>query len=151
MTGDTLGEKMTERQLAAKDYMDKYGDACRRVRQCEEQLERENLSVDAIRSASDNDGMPHGTNVGRPTEEKAIRLVDYGINLFDARDEARRIQREIFEVAYQVGGVEGDVLIERYIKLKDWKDVYKAINYAETQTHRYHRAGLNKVADIIGL
>lgn len=151
MTGDTLGDDMTERQLAAKEYMDQYGDALRRVRQCEEQLERENLNVDAIRSSSDNDGMPHGTNVGRPTEAKAIRLVDKGIDLFDARDKALRIQREIFETAYQVGGVEGDVLIERYIKLKDWKDVYTAVNYAETQTHRYHRSGLDKVADIIGL
>lgn len=151
MTGDTLGEKMTERQLAAKEYMDRYGDACRRVRQCEEQLARENLNVDAIRSASDNDGMPHGRSVGRPTEDKAIKLVDRGIDLFDAREKARQIQREIFEVAYQVGGIESDVLIERYVKLKDWRDVYKAINYAETQAHRYHRSALDKVADIIGL
>lgn len=142
---------MTDRQLAAQHYMEKYGDACRRVRQCAEQLERERLGVDAIRSSSDNDGMPHRHNIGRPTEDKAIRLVDKGMNLFEAKDEARRIQREIFEVAYQVGGVEGDVLIERYIKLKDWRDVYKAINYAESQTHRYHRAGLDKVADIVGL
>lgn len=142
---------MTERQLAAQRYMEKYGDACRRVRQCEEQLERERLSVDAIRSASENDGMPHGRNVGRPTEEKAIRLVDKGVNLFDAKAEARRVQREIFEVAYRVGGVESDVLIERYIKLKPWRAVYKAVNYAGRQTHRYHCAGLDKVADIIGI
>lgn len=142
---------MTERQLAAKEYMDRYGDACRRVRQCEEQLARENLSVDSIRSASDNDGMPHGTTVGRPTEDKAVKLVERGIDLFEAREEARQVQREIFEVAYQVGGVEGDVLIERYIKLNDWRDVYKAVNYAESQTHRYHRAGLDRVADILGL
>lgn len=142
---------MTERQLAAKEYMDKYGDACRRVRQCEEQLERENLSVDSIRSSSDNDGMPHGSNVGRPTEDKAIKLVDKGINLFDAITSAKQIQRERFEVAYRIGGVEGDVLIERYIKLKDWTEVYKAVNYSESQTHRYHRCGLDKVADILGL
>ena len=142
---------MTERQLAAKEYMDKYGDAIRRVRQCEEQLEREQLNVDAIRSSSDNDGMPHGNSVGKPTEEKAIKLVDRGLDLFEARDNALRVQREIFEVAYRVGGVEGDVLIERYIKLKDWKDVYTAINYAESQTLRYHRSGLDKVADIIGI
>lgn len=147
MTGDTLGDDMTERQLAAKDYMDQYGDALRRVRQCEEQLERENLNVDAIRSSSDNDGMPHGTNVGRPTEAKAIRLVDKGIDLFDARDKALRIQREIFETAYQVGGVEGDVLIERYIKLKDWTEVCDAVGYGWSQTHMYHRIGLDKVAD----
>lgn len=142
---------MTERQLAAQKYMDKYGDACRRVRQCEEQYKREELEIDAIRSASDNDGMPHGTNVGRPTENKAIRLADKGLNIATARLEALRIQREIFAVAYSVGGVEGDVLIERYIKLKDWEDVFVAVNYSESQTHRYHRIGLDKVADIIGI
>ena len=142
---------MTDRQLKAQRYLDGYGDAARRVRQCEEQLERERISVDAIRSASDNDGMPHGTNTSRPTEDKDVRLVDKGLDLIAAKTEAMRIQREIFEVAYQVGGVESDVLIERYVNLKDWKDVYKAINYAESQTHRYHRAGLDKVADILGL
>ena len=142
---------MTERQLAAKEYMDKYGDACRRVRQCEEQLERENLTVDAVRSTSDNDGMPHGNNVGKPTEEKAIRLVDKGIDLLEARREAKRIQREIFEVAYRIGGVESDVLIERYIKLKDWPEIFPVVQYCESQTHRYHRSGLDKVADILGI
>lgn len=142
---------MTQRQLAAKEYMEKYGDACRRVRQCVEQLERENLNVDAIRSSSDSDGMPHGNSVGRPTEEKAIRLVDRGIDLFDAITKAKKVQRDIFETAYQVGGVEGDVLIERYVKLKDWTTIYKAVNYSESQTHRYHRYGLDKVADILGI
>lgn len=142
---------MTERQLAAKEYMDKYGDACRRVRQCEEQLERENLSVDAIRSTSDNDGMPHGTNVGRPTEDKAIRLVDKGIDLFEARQEAQQIQREIFEVAFSIGGVESDVLIERYINLKDWSEIFPLVDYSESQTYRYHKSGLDKVADLIGI
>lgn len=138
---------MTERQLKAKAYMDKYSDAVRRVRQCEEQLERERVSVDAIRSASDNDGMPHGTNTSRPTEAKAIRLVDKGLDVLKAKTDALRIQREIFETAYQIGGVEGDVLIERYIELKDWNEVCDAVGYGWSQTHSYHRIGLDKVAD----
>lgn len=142
---------MTDRQITAQRYMEKYGDACRRVRQCEEQYERESLLIDAIRSSSDNDGMPHGTNVGRPTEAKALKLVDKGMDVITAKTEALRIQREIFEVAYRVGGVEGDVLIERYVKLKDWSEVYTAVNYSESQTYRYHRAGLDRVADIIGI
>lgn len=142
---------MTERQLAAKQYMDKYRDAVRRVRQCEEQYDREALLVDSIRSASDNDGMPHGNSIGRPTEEKAIKLADKGLDIHDARMKALRIQREIFEVAYSVGGVEGDVLIERYINLKDWADIFPLVNYSESQTHRYHLCGLDRVADIVGL
>ena len=142
---------MTERQLAAKQYMDKYGDAVRRVRQCEAQYERELLLMDSIRSASDNDGMPHGNNIGRPTEEKAINLVDKGLDIHDARMKALRTQREIFEVAYSIGGVEGDVLIERYINLKEWSDIFPVVNYSESQTHRYHLSGLDKVADLIGI
>lgn len=141
----------TYRQIVAKEYMEQYGEACRKVRQCEEQLAREQLEVDAIRSTSDNDGMPHGTNIGRPTEEKAIRLVDRGIDLLEAVQKAKRIQLKIFEAAYKVGGVESDVLIERYVKLKDWNDVYTAVNYSESQTHRYHKSGLDKIADGLGI
>lgn len=141
----------TYRQIVAKEYMERYGEARRRVRQCEEQLAREQLEVDAIRSSSDNDGMPHGTNVGKPTEEKAISLVDRGIDLFEAIRRSKLIQLEIFEAAFKIGGVESDVLIERYVKLKEWNDVYEAVNYSESQTHRYHKSGLDKIADSLGL
>ena len=142
---------MTERQLAAQRYMDKYGDAVRRVRQCEAQYEKELLLMDSIRSSSDNDGMPHGNNIGRPTEEKAVRLVEKGMDVHEARIKALRVEREIFEVAYRVGGVEGDVLIERYINLRDWSEIFPLVKYSESQTHRYHRSGLDKVADLIGI
>lgn len=138
---------MTERQLKAKAYMEQYEDALRRVRQCEEQLEREEISVDAIRSTSDNDGMPHGFGISNPTADKAVRLVEKGMDLFDARNKAKQVQREVFEVAYKVGGVESDVLIARYIDGKDWTDVCHAVGYEWSQTHTYHRRGLDKVAD----
>ena len=142
---------MTARQLKAKEYLERYEDALRRVRWCLEQYERESLLIDAIRSASDNDGMPHGSNIGRPTESKAIKLSEKGMDVFEAKAEALRTEGEIFAVAYKVGGVEGDVIIERYIKLKDWNDIYPAVNYSVSQTHRYHRAGLDKVADLLGI
>lgn len=142
---------MTARQLKAKEYLERYEDALRRVRWCLEQYERESLLIDAIRSASDNDGMPHGNSIGRPTESKAIKLAEKGMDVLTARAEAYRAEGEVFAVAYKVGGVEGDVIIERYIKLKDWNDIYPAVNYSVSQTHRYHRAGLDKVADVLGI
>lgn len=142
---------MTARQIKAKEYLEQYEDALRRVRWCLEQYQREQLLIDAIRSASDNDGMPHGSNIGRPTEEKAIRLSAKSMDVLRAKAEALRKEGEIFAVAYRVGGVEGDVIIERYIKLKDWNDIYPVVNYSTSQTHRYHRAGLDKVADLLGL
>ena len=130
--------------------MEQYEDALRRVRQCEEQYKRESLLIDSIRSTSDNDGMPHGSGISKPTEEKAVRLAEKGMDLFEARKEALRLQREIFEIAYKVGGVESDVLVERYINLRDWSKIYAIINYSDSQTYRYHISGLDKVADILG-
>lgn len=130
--------------------MEQYEDALRRVRQCEEQYKRESLLIDSICSTSDNDGMPHGSGISKPTEEKAVRLAEKGMDLFEARKEALRLQREIFEIAYKVGGVESDVLVERYINLRDWSKIYAIINYSDSQTYRYHISGLDKVADILG-
>ena len=142
---------MNAKQLAAKEYLEQYGKAQRRVRQCQAQYERQLFLSDAVRSPSDNDGMPHGNNISKPTEDKAIKLAEKGVDVLKAKAEALRIEGEIFAVAYCVGGVESDVLIERYINLKDWLDIYTTVNYSESQTHRYHRAGLDKVAELLGL
>ena len=142
---------MTARQLKAKEYLEQYEIAQRQVRQCQEQYNRELYLSDTIRSPSDNDGMPHGSGISKPTENKAIRLSEKALDLHTATQAAKQTMREVFAVAYNVGGIEGDIIIERYIKLKDWRDVYKAVNYATSQAHRYHRAGLDKVADIIGV
>ena len=142
---------MTARQLKAQKYLEQYEESLRKVRWCQEQYARELYLSDAIRSPSDNDGMPHGSGISKPTENKAIRLAEKALDLHTATQAAKETMREVFTVAYNVGGIEGDIIIERYIKLKDWRDVYKAVNYATSQAHRYHRAGLDKVADIIGV
>lgn len=142
---------MTERQLSAQHYLERYAEAQRRVRWCQEQYDREAYLLDTIRSPSDNDGMPHGNGIGRPTESKALKLSEKAMDIHKAKQAAREVMREIFTVAYNVGGIEGDVLIERYIKLKEWEDVYAAVNYSERQTFRYHNAGLDKVADMLDL
>ena len=142
---------MTARQLKAQKYLEQYEESLRKVRWCQEQYARELYLSDAIRSPSDNDGMPHGSGISKPTEDKAIRLAEKAMDIHKATQAAKETMRDIFTVAYNVGGVEGDVIIERYIKLKDWRDVYKAVNYGMSQTLRYHRSGLDKVADMIGI
>lgn len=138
---------MTERQLKAKAYLEQYGEALRRIRQYTEQLEREQLSIDAIRSSSDNDGMPHGNGTSDPTADKAVRLSERRRDLLRAKDEAIRLKERVFDVAVVIGGVESDVLIARYIDQKEWVDVCRAVGYEWSQTHAYHRSGLDKVAD----
>jgi hypothetical protein len=138
---------MTERQLKAKAYLEQYGEALRRIRQYEEQLEREQLSIDAIRSSSDNDGMPHGTGTSDPTADKAVRLSERRERLLGAKHEALMLKQEVFDTVVVIGGVESDVLIARYIDGDDWADVCQRVGYEWSQTHVYHRIGLDKVAD----
>ena len=46
--------------MTAKEFLRQYEYADRRVRRLEMEYQDELIMVDAIRSASDNDGMPHG-------------------------------------------------------------------------------------------
>ena len=48
--------------MTAKEYLKQYERAVNRARRYREEYERESELIDAVRSLSDNDGMPHGTN-----------------------------------------------------------------------------------------
>ena len=109
------------------------------------------MKVDAVRSLSDNDGMPHGSGISKPTENKAIRLADKSLRIVEARLDAIRVRQEVYDTIDRVGGVDADVLYQRYINLLGWEDIYPIVNYSKSQTRVYHLSGLSKVADILGL
>ena len=135
--------------MTAINYLRQYEEAVRRVKHIERELEEERILIDSIRSVSDNDGMPHGSNISKPTEAKAIRLADKQLRLVEAKLEAIRVRQEIFDVVIAVGGLESDVLIERYINLKKWEKVCEAVCYTwPTVRSAWHR-GLDKVDKII--
>jgi phosphatidylserine/phosphatidylglycerophosphate/cardiolipin synthase-like enzyme len=98
--------------------------------------------VDAIRSASDNDGMPHGSGVSKPTEQKAIRLADKRLRLIEARTEAVAKRQEVYDLIDGVDGVEGDLLFERYIKLRKWEEICVLLHYSWQGVHKVHRRAL---------
>ena len=117
--------------MTAKEYLRQYEYADRRVRRLEAEYEQEMLMVDAIRSASDNDGMPHGTGISKPTEERAIRLADSHLRLIQARLDAIEKRQEVFDLINSIDGVEGTLLYERYINLKSWEKVAEACDKSD--------------------
>lgn len=141
--------------LTAKEFLKQYEYAARRVKRIEQELNDERLMIDAVRSLSDNDGLPHGTGISKPVEERAIRLADKLAELAQARLDAIEVMRNVFEVIQKVDGVPGDVLFYRYIKLTprgdlmSWEDVCKSVNYSWGSVHRYHYIGLDAVSKII--
>ena len=137
--------------MTAKQFLRKYEYSMIRVDLCRQEYERESDLIDAFRSSSNFESTIHSSNIERPTEEKAIRLSEKADRLIAAEHEAIRIRQEIFDVIYSIGGMEAKVLYERYIELKPWEEVSKAVNYSESQTQRYHRIGLERVSEKLRL
>lgn len=137
--------------MTAIKFLEQYEEAVRAIRRREREYRDESTMIDAVRSLSDNDGMPHGSGISKPTENKAIRLADKRLRLIEAKLNAIEVRQMVFDVVDRVEGVPGDVLFQRYILLKKWDDVYKAINYSETSTWRFYRIGLARVEELIGI
>jgi hypothetical protein len=137
--------------VTAIEFLEQYEEAVRVVKRREREYKDETAMIDAVRSLSDNDGMPHGSGISKPTETKAIRLADKKLRLIQAKLDAIEVRQNVFDVVDRVEGVAGDVLFQRYILLKKWDAVYKAINYSETSTWRFYRAGLERVEQLIGI
>ena len=128
--------------MTAKEYLKQYEYAVDRVRRYEEEYESESLLIDTIRSASDNDGMPHGSGISKSTEDKAIRLADRALRLTEARLEAIRIRQDVFDLIDSIDGIEGDVLYQRYINLHKWEEVCVMLHYSWQGIHLIHRRAL---------
>ena len=128
--------------MTAKEYLKQYQYAVDRVRRYEEEYENESLLIDAIRSASDNDGMPHGSGISKPTEDKAVRLADRALRLTEARLEAIRIRQDVFDLIDSIDGIEGDVLYLRYVKLHKWEEICVMLHYSWQGIHLIHRRAL---------
>ena len=141
--------------MTANEYLRQYEYAARRVARYQEEYNRESLLIDAVRSLSDNDGMPHGSGISKPTEVKAVRLADKKLRLIDAQLEAIRLRQEIFDTVMGLDGLEADVLVERYLNLDEsghlqtWEVVCDRVHYSwPTVRTAWHR-GLDMVDKIL--
>ena len=128
--------------MTAKEYLRQYEYAVDRVRRYEEEYQSELTLIDAVRSVSDSDGMPHGSGISKPTEQKALRLADKSLRLTEARLEAIRIRQDVFNLIDSIDGIEGDVLYQRYIKLHKWEEVCVLLHYSWQGIHLVHRRAL---------
>ena len=135
--------------MTARDYLEQYKEACRRVRRYQQEYEDETLLIDAVRSLSDNDGMPHGSGISKPTENKAVRLADKRLRLVEAELEAIRIKQNLFDFIDGIEGIEGDVLYHRYIRLLKWEEICLIVHYSWPNTMRIHRRALGIVQNLL--
>jgi len=128
--------------MTAQEYLQQYGIAERYARRCKREYEIEMEKIDAIGSTLSGDGMPHGSGVSRKTEDKAIRLAEKAEALKEAQQNAMLLRQEIFEFVHDIPGVEGDVLVERYLNFKHWSDIAEQLSYSERSIYIIHNRAL---------
>lgn len=131
--------------MTAKEFLRQYEYADRRAKRLKAEYEEELLLIDAIRSASDNDGMPHGNNISKPTEDKALRLADKAASWKEAELDAIHARQEVFELINSIDGIEGEVLYERYVKLHKWEEICILLRYSWQGIHKVHKRALGIV------
>ena len=135
--------------MTAKEFLKQYEYADRRAKRLRAEYERELEMIDAVRSLSNNDGMPHGSGTSKPTEDKAIKLVDKRMKYLDKEMEAIEIRQKVFDVVNSIDGVEGDLLMERYINLRKWEEICVELHYSWRGIHKVHGRALRLVEECI--
>jgi len=135
--------------MTVKEYLKQYEYAAARAERFRKEYEAEMLKIDAVRSLSDNDGMPHGSNISRPTEEKAIRLAAIAAKWKVAELDAIETRQEVFRIISRIPGDEGDVLFARYIELKKWDDIAEELHYSVRGIYGIHGRALQIAAEIL--
>jgi len=136
--------------LKAKEFLKQYEELNRIAEQHREEYEIETEKIDAIGSTlAGEPGMPHGTGISRKTEDKAIRLADKAMKWKMAELDALEKRQEIYELISQIKGVEGDVLYQRYIRLRKWEEICVLVHYSWQGVHNVHCRALQMVQELI--
>lgn len=111
--------------MSAKEYLERYKVALQRQRQYEERVEMVTTFLKGI----DMDGQPHGTNIGKPTEEIAINLALLKEQLTYAKAEAEMIRQEIASQIDEMEDVKSkELLYCRYVLLLPWSRVCRRLD-----------------------
>ena len=135
--------------MNAKEFLRQYAAANKVAHRLEKEYKQEQELIDSIKSALGGDGMPHGNGISKTVEDRAIRLSDKAQKWKKAELDAVEKRQEVFDVIHDVPGIEGDILIERYINLLQWEDICERECYSWSGIHQAHRRGLAKVQEIL--
>ena len=106
--------------MKTKEYLEQYKVATQRVKMYQERVDMVTTFLKGI----DMDGQPHGTNIGKPTEEIAINLALLREELTYAKAEAEAIRQEIASQIDEVRNIKSkELLYSRYVLLLPWTKV----------------------------
>ena len=126
--------------MTAKEFLKRYEYADLRARRFEDEYRHEHELIGSI--SINYDGMPHGNNISRKTENDALRLAEKAEKYIQAKLDAIRIRQEVFDLISDIDDVEGEILYSRYVKLLKWELVCLDVNLSWYAVHDHHKKAL---------
>ena len=126
--------------MTAKEFLKQYEEANHKALQRRREYEKQCELIGSVTVKMD--GMPHGSNVSKPTEEDALRLVDKHMALIQAELDAIRVRQQVYDLVDGIPGIEGQVLYERYINLHKWEEICVLLHYSWQGVHKVHKRAL---------
>ena len=132
--------------MTVKEYLLQYKALTMKAARLKAEYEREQSEIDEIRSPLGGDGLPHGNEITKTVENRALRLTDKLLAYEEARIDALEKRQEIFDLISDVPDPMGSVLFERYVNLKTWNEVADWLNYSLSAVHYQERKGLKYIA-----
>lgn len=135
--------------MTAKEYLRQYEDAENRRQRLENEYNKEQEMIDAVRSTSNFDDMPKSKADIRAAEERILRLTDKALALKQAKLDAIEIRQEVFNTVNKVDGAEGQVLYHRWIMLRKWEEICVLMDYSWGGIHQIHRRALEQIDHIL--
>ena len=126
--------------MTAKQFLKQYEEATIKALQHKREYERQCELIGSV--SMKMDGMPHGSNISKPTEEDALRLSEKALKWREAELDAIRTRQAVYEVICDIPGIEGQVLYERYISLHKWEEICILLHYSWNGVHHVHRRAL---------
>lgn len=128
--------------MTVKEYLRQYEAAERIARRLKTEYDEQVLMIDNIKSPSNTDGMPHGSGISNRTEQSALRLLETAERYKNAEVEALKKRQQVFNLIWNVPGLKGDILYERYINLKSWDQVADTVHVSLRHATRLHGEAL---------
>lgn len=135
--------------MTAKEYLQMYKEAERQVQDLRAEYLEQMEQIDNIRSSLGGDGLPRSGDVYKKVEAQAVKLAEKAEELLQAEADALALRQEIFRMVQRVPGDPGEVLRERYVNLRKWREIADVLGYSEENCFALHRKGLDMVEEVI--
>ena len=135
--------------MTTKEYLKQYQKMMEEVRCLD--VEIEELWTQLTSATSNNDGMPKGTVQDRQTKLHAI-MADKRQTKRSKKQVAEEVMAEVLETIDKVTDPNHrQLLFERYIQDKEWKDIADDISYTEEYVRgELHGKALNDIRFLMG-